>query len=66
MVAGLRGYYHSEELVGKKVIVFVNLKPVRLRGVDSQGMVLAAVDTAQDTISLLTIERDAPNGARIE
>lgn len=66
IVAGLRGYYHPEELVGKKVIVFVNLKPVKLRGVESQGMVLAAVDTAKDIVSLLTVDGEAPNGARIE
>ena len=66
IVAGLKGYYDPKELVGKKAVVFVNLKPVRLRGVESQGMVLAAVDTASDTISLLTLDRDAPNGARIE
>lgn len=66
LVAGLKGYYHPEELVGKKVVVFVNLKPVKLRGIESQGMVLAAVDTVKDTVSLLTVDRDAPNGARIE
>ncbi len=66
LVAGLKGYYHREELVGKKVVVFVNLKPVNLRGVQSQGMVLAAVDTTEDTVSLLTVDRDARNGAKIE
>ncbi len=66
LVAGLKGHYQPEELVGKKVIVFVNLKPARLRGVESQGMVLAAVDMSTDLVSLLTLDRDAPNGARIE
>lgn len=66
LVAGLKGHYQAEELVGKKVIVFVNLKPARLRGVESQGMVLAAVDMSTDLVSLLTLDRDAPNGARIE
>jgi len=66
VVAGLRGYYRSEDLVGKKVIVFVNLRPAKLRGVESQGMVLAAVDAAEDVVSLLTVDRDAPNGAKIE
>jgi methionyl-tRNA synthetase len=66
LVAGLRGYYQPEELLGKKVVVFVNLKPVKLRGVESQGMVLAAVDTTTETVSLLTLDRDAPTGARIE
>lgn len=66
IVAGLRGYYRSEDLVGKKVVVFVNLRPAKLRGVESQGMVLAAVDAEEDVVSLLTVDRDAPNGARIE
>jgi methionyl-tRNA synthetase len=66
IVAGLRGYYESGELVGKKVVVFVNLKPVKLRGIESQGMVLAAVDTTQDIVSLLTIDREVPSGAKIE
>jgi methionyl-tRNA synthetase len=66
IVAGLKGYYDPEDLVGKKVIVFVNLKPVKLRGIESQGMVLAAVDDASDTVSLLTLDRDTPKGARIE
>ncbi len=66
LVAGLKGYYQAEELVGKKVVVFVNLKPVKLRGVESQGMVLAAVDNGTDTVCLLTVDREAPIGARIE
>ncbi len=66
LVAGLKGYYQPQELVGKKVIVFVNLRPAKLRGVESQGMVLAAVASAEDVVSLLTIDRDAPIGARIE
>ncbi len=66
LVAGLRGYYRSDELLGKKVVVFANLRSAKLRGVESQGMVLAAVDTATDIVSLLTVDRDAPNGARIE
>ncbi|MBW2059056.1 MAG: methionine--tRNA ligase subunit beta [Deltaproteobacteria bacterium] len=66
LVAGLKGYYRPEELVGRKVIVLVNLKPARLRGVESQGMVLAAVDEARDIVSLITVDGDVPNGAGIE
>jgi methionyl-tRNA synthetase len=66
LVAGLKGYYNPDNLVGRKVVVFVNLKPVKLRGIESQGMVLAAVDETTDTVSLLTIDQDAPIGARIE
>ena len=66
VVAGLKGHYDPEELVGKKAVVFTNLKPVKLRGVESQGMVLAAVDDTSNTVSLLTVDRDIPNGARVE
>jgi methionyl-tRNA synthetase len=66
LVAGLKGYYRPEELIGKTVVVFVNLKPVKLRGVESQGMVLAAVDESTDVVSLLTVDHDAPIGAKIE
>ena len=66
VVAGLKGHYDPEELVGKKAVIFANLKPVKLRGIESQGMVLAAVDDTSDTVSLLTVDRDTPNGARVE
>ncbi len=66
LVAGLRNYYRPEELVGKKVVVFVNLKPTKLRGYQSQGMVLAAIDSEKDVVSLLTVDRAISNGARIE
>ena len=64
MVAGIKEHYKKEELVGKKVIVFVNLEPATLRGVKSEGMVLAAVK-GKDVV-LLTPEKDIANGARIE
>ena len=62
-VAGLRGHYDKNELVGKKVIVFVNLEPATLRGIKSEGMVLAAVDS--DKVFLLQPDDDIENGARI-
>src|SRR5690606_38370040 len=45
VVSGIKEYYSPEDLVGKKVIVVVNLKPVKLRGVESKGMILAAEDS---------------------
>jgi len=51
LVAGLKGYYKEDELVGKKIVIFRNLKPAVLRGVESLGMLLAAED--KETISLL-------------
>lgn len=64
LVAGLKQHYKKEELIGKKVIVFTNLKPVTLRGVESQGMILAAVD--QQNISLITTDKVMKCGSKIE
>lgn len=64
LVAGLKEYYKKEDLIGKKIIVFTNLKPVKLRGIDSNGMVLAAVN--KGNVSLLTTDKKINNGARIE
>ena len=64
LVAGLRKAYAKEDLKGKRVIVFTNLQPATLRGVESQGMVLAAVD--KETVVLLSPDKKIPSGARVE
>jgi methionyl-tRNA synthetase len=64
LVAGLKQYYKPEQLVGKRVVIFANLKPVNLRGVDSNGMILAAVNNKD--VVLLTTDKQINNGARIE
>lgn len=53
LVAGLKSYYTKEELEGKKCIVFCNLEPRTIRGIESKGMVLAAVSDDQQTVKLL-------------
>ena len=63
IVSGLKDYYKPDEIVGKKVAVIVNLKPVNLRGVDSNGMILAAEDGKG--LSLLTLDKDLNEGAKI-
>jgi len=63
IVAGIAGFYKPEELIGKKVVVAANLKPAVLRGVKSEGMVLAAADG--DKFSLLTVMDDVPSGTTI-
>ncbi len=63
IVAGIKQNYTKEELIGKKIIVFTNLKPAVLRGVKSEGMLLAA--SKDDEIVLLTVDRDIDSGARI-
>lgn len=65
LVAGLREHYDKDELVGKKVIVFVNLKPAELRGIRSEGMVLAAVEGDERKIILIGPEEEIANGATV-
>jgi len=64
VVAGILGSYAPEQLVGRKVALLVNLKPAKLMGVESQGMVLAAED-AEGKPVLLQPERDVPPGSKI-
>jgi len=65
IVAGIGKAYTPEDLIGKKIVVLANLKPVRLMGVESQGMLLAATDS-EGTLSVLTPERDVKTGAKIK
>ncbi len=64
IVSGIRKYYAPEEMVGKKVMVLVNLKPAKLAGVLSEGMLLCAED-AEGNLSLMTPEKNMPSGAEI-
>ena len=64
IVSGIRKYYSPEEMVGKKVMVLVNLKPAKLAGVLSEGMLLCAED-ADGSLALLTPEKPMPAGAEI-
>ena len=64
IVSGIRKYYSPEEMVGKKVMVLVNLKPAKLAGVLSEGMLLCAED-AEGNLSLMVPEKDMPSGAEI-
>jgi len=63
VVAGIAQHYGPEELVGLKVIVVANLKPAKLMGIESHGMILAA--KANDTLTLLTVHKDMTPGAKI-
>ncbi len=64
IVSGIRKYYTPEEMVGKKVMVLVNLKPATLAGVKSEGMLLCAED-AEGNLALMTPEKAMPAGAEI-
>jgi methionyl-tRNA synthetase len=65
IVAGIGKAYSPEDLIGKKIVVLANLKPVKLMGVESQGMLLAATDS-EGTLTVLTPERDVKTGAKIK
>ena len=64
IVSGIKNYYKPEEMVGKKVVVITNLKPTKLAGVLSEGMLLCAEDF-EGNLALLTAEKDMPAGAMI-
>ena len=64
IVSGIKAYYTPEEMVGKQVMVLVNLKPARLAGVLSEGMLLCAED-AEGNLALVTPEKPMPAGAEI-
>ena len=64
IVSGIKGHYTPEEMVGKKVMVLVNLKPAKLAGVLSEGMLLCAED-ADGNLALMTPEKPMPAGAEI-
>ncbi len=64
IVSGIKAHYTPEEMVGKKVMVLVNLKPAKLAGVLSEGMLLCAED-AEGNLALMTPEKPMPAGAEI-
>ena len=64
IVSGIKAHYSAEEMVGKKVMVVVNLKPAKLAGVLSEGMLLCAED-ADGNLALMTPEKEMPAGAEI-
>lgn len=64
IVSGIKTYYSPEDMVGKKVVVVTNLKPAKLAGIESQGMILCAED-AEGNLALVTTEKDMLHGAEI-
>ena len=63
--AGLKEYYSKEDLKGKKIILFANLTPRKMRGIESQGMLLAASTDDHGKVVLISPEKDIEVGARI-
>ena len=63
LVAGMVPYYQESEMINKRVVVVSNLKPATIRGIKSDGMILAAEDSG--VVSLLTVDKDVPSGSKI-
>ena len=63
VVSGIAKYYTPEEIIGKNLILVANLKPVKLRGIESQGMILAASD--DNTLSLVTLDKALQSGLKV-
>jgi methionine--tRNA ligase beta chain len=64
LVAGIRKAYDAQSLVGKKIVIVANLKPAVLRGIESQGMLLAA--SSDDQVVLLSPEKDIASGSKVK
>ena len=65
IVAGVAAWYEAEQMVGRKIVVVANLKPAKLRGIESQGMLLAAEDDAGN-LALVEVPGDTASGARVK
>ena len=63
--AGIKEFYSMEELMGKRIIVLTNLKPKKLRGIESQGMLLAASNKEQTKVSLITPDQEIEVGSKV-
>jgi methionyl-tRNA synthetase len=65
ILAGIKQHYEKEELKGKNIIIVANLEPRKLKGIESQGMLLAAVSDNHDKISLLMPDKKTEAGTKI-
>jgi len=63
--AGIKEHYSKEELKGKRIILFTNLAPRKLKGIESQGMILAAVSENESEVILLSPEKDIGIGSKV-
>ena len=65
LVAGIARHYQAEELVGKKILMVANLKPAKIFGVESNGMILAASNDKGE-LTITTVAKDISNGSRVK
>lgn len=64
ILSGIKKYYKAEDLVGKKIVIVDNLKPAKMLGLESQGMILAAMD-GEGKLSLLVLDNDLQEGSEV-
>jgi len=64
VVAGLREHYKEDELIGKQVVVLINLEPIKLRGIESNGMILAAVNR-KDKAIIISPAKKIENNSKV-
>lgn len=65
VVAGIKEHYKKEELEGKTCIIFTNLEPKKLKGIESQGMILAAVNKDESKVFMLQPDSDIEEGSKV-
>ena len=65
MLSGIAKHYAPEALIGKKVVLFANLAPRKIRGIESSGMLLCAVNEQAGKLTLLTVDEDIEDGSEI-
>ncbi len=65
VVSGIAKYYEPEKLLGKQVIMIANLKPVKIRGIESQGMILSAVNDKTEELKVTTVDGEIENGTEV-
>ncbi|MEM4271867.1 MAG: methionine--tRNA ligase subunit beta [Candidatus Pacearchaeota archaeon] len=66
IVAGIKQHYSKEELIGKQIIIIANLEPRKMRGVESQGMLLAASNDDHTQVILLSPEKKIASGSKVQ
>ena len=65
VVSGIADFYSPEDLVGKQVVIVANLKPAKLMGIESQGMILAASTPGDEELTVVTLLEKIANGSKI-
>ncbi len=66
LVAGLGAHYQPGDLLGLQVVVVTNLEPTKIRGIESEGMMLGVGCSDRNDIAILTLNKEAPNGSTVE